>query len=169
MIKPEDVGAFVQDRQNHEGELRFVVFDEGAGDAHDDEERVADRIFPAERAHVGGAFQRGVPEVDDEAETKYTEEPLAARHEILFETGIFRHVIRKKQAAQEKDVYGVANKHGVDFEHPLMHVNQPKLPPPEVNEMQQDGENPQDVRREDFHLFRMLHETRESIEQARDR
>lgn len=86
MIQPEDVGAFVQDCQNHEGELRFVVFDEGGGDAHDDEQCVADWIFPAERVHVGGAFQRGVPEVDDEAEAEYAEEPLAARHEVLFET-----------------------------------------------------------------------------------
>lgn len=100
VIQPEDVGAFVQDCQNHEGELRFVVFDEGGGDAHDDEQRVADRIFPAERAHVGSAFQRGVPEVDDEAKTENAEEPLAARHEVFFETGIFRHVIREKQAAQ---------------------------------------------------------------------
>jgi len=142
--------------------------DEHRNEADNQAGNNAYRIFDPERVNVSRAFEIRVDDVRNKGGSKKTEEPFASRKKIVLITRLILQIRGKQPRAEKIKKNRVKNDEEANRKGPLRNQRQAKLPPPEMNDPQQERGSPAQVQNRDLRSFGMLHKSRESIEQCCD-
>src|SRR6185437_4783367 len=144
-VQPEHVGNLVQHREYGEGSVVTHVAGEDRDQAERDEDRAAHEVFRPERDEMRRTLEPGVREIQHEDGCQHAEEPMPTRQEIIAEALVFADVLREQQRAQQVKQHAVQDQEQLDQEVPLRDAAEFELEPPEMHQVQEHRQHPQQV------------------------
>src|SRR5262249_22820464 len=162
----DDPGDLVDQAGDDEGDVEALVAPEHGDEAERHVTRRASGVLVAVPLEVLLPLDEGVDEVEEERRGQQAEEPLPPRHEIVFVAAVLRDVVREEQRREQVEDGQVGEQEGIDREGPVLDVEEPEFPPPEMHEGEQDRDDPADVHEIDLVAAGMVDEAGKAGEQA---
>jgi len=164
----QDVKNFQRNGQAGERRLEEAVSDLHGKQTENNEDGVADVGHGAELSAIGGAFDGCVHEVKRKDDDHEREEPFASVVEVVAEAFVLVDLIGKEQRADKVKQGGIDGEEEVEREGPLRDAFERKLPPPEVDEIKEKEQRPDEVNPVDWELLGVLDDARHAAEQLSD-
>ena len=128
--------------------------------------RRANGIGDPQAGEVIASFDKPVGNVGDEQEGHDREDPLMAGVVIAFETVVFADLIGEEERTQEVEQNCVDGDEEINGEGPLAYLDEVEFPPPEMDQVQEEEEHPDEMDPIDSEPPGMLDDERYSFKQV---
>lgn len=138
----EDVENLERDCEARESGLEATVRDLDGEQAKQDEDGVADVGYCFELCALCRTLDEGNDEVEREEGGEEAEEPGAAILEVVAEAVVLVDLVGIEERADEIEKGGVDGEEKVKREGPLRDASEGELPPPKVDEIEDEKERP---------------------------